>query len=122
VGRSSTASRARPRWRSCLESTLRPRRDRFEPPWRELHCRPPAGATVPIRQGYCAFPVPPPSQLPTQLAATHPLHPPTHTAHRHRVHTEKAPCPWGPGLSEREAARRLGDAETLKSRLYCSGS
>jgi hypothetical protein len=72
------ASRARPRWRSCLESTHQPRRDWCEPPpdgapgpWRELHCRPPGlggsctadpqparlpTAPFQLHHAYCTFP------------------------------------------------------------------
>lgn len=89
AGRSSTASRARPRWRSCLESTHQPRRDGAPGPWRELHCRPPAGATArpiaprPLHLPYTSYPRPatvlPDSSTPDPLRHRRQRGPHTHS-------------------------------------------
>mmetsp|Transcript_25791 Transcript_25791/g.61221 ORF Transcript_25791/g.61221 Transcript_25791/m.61221 type:complete len:213 (+) Transcript_25791:137-775(+) len=83
AGRSSTASRARQRWRSCLESTLRPRREPVRTAARRS-ARALEGAAPQTpsrrRQSHCTFPISPPSQLPTHLR-THSTRTHTHTPH-----------------------------------------
>ena len=83
AGRSSTASRARLRWRSCLESTLRPRREPVRTAARRS-ARALEGAAPQTpsrhRQGHCTSPISPPSQLPTHLR-THSTRTHTHTTH-----------------------------------------
>ena len=112
AGRSSTASRARLRWRSCLESTLRPRREPVRTAARRS-ARALEGAAPQTpsrrRQGHCTPPYI--RTLPTAHSPTHPLHTHTHTHHTRESRR-----------SERETARRSGDAEALRSRIYCSGS